>query len=76
MGRVHFGLMFLFCVVTGEQMPAVASVLLTACGVANLAITRAWSASIPFFILLLCYTLLSAYIPAISRVPPQLVFGQ
>jgi len=39
-------------------------------------LTRAWSASTPFFIVLLCYTLLIAYVPAISLVLPQLVFGK
>ncbi|MBT5664750.1 MAG: TRAP transporter large permease, partial [Rhodospirillaceae bacterium] len=33
MDRVHFGLLFIFCVVIGEQTPPVASVLLTTCGV-------------------------------------------
>jgi len=75
MDRVHFGLLFIFCVVIGEQTPPVASVLLTTCGVANFPITRAWSASIPFFIVLLCYTLLIAYVPSITLVLPQLVFG-
>jgi tripartite ATP-independent transporter DctM subunit len=76
MDRVHFGLLFIFCVVIGEQTPPVASVLLTTCGVANYPITRAWSASIPFFIVLLCYTLLIAYVPAITLILPQLVFGK
>jgi tripartite ATP-independent transporter DctM subunit len=76
MDRVHFGLLFIFCVVIGEQTPPVASVLLTTCGVANYPITRAWSASIPFFIVLLCYTLLIAYVPAITLVLPNLVFGK
>jgi TRAP-type C4-dicarboxylate transport system permease large subunit len=44
--------------------------------VANYPITRAWSASIPFFIVLLCYTLLIAYVPAITLILPQLVFGK
>jgi tripartite ATP-independent transporter DctM subunit len=76
MDRVHFGLLFIFCVVIGEQTPPVASVLLTTCGVANYPITRAWSASIPFFIVLLCYTMLIAYVPAITLVLPELVFGK
>ncbi len=75
MDRVHFGLLFIFCVVIGEQTPPVASVLLTTCGVANFPITRAWSASIPFFIMLICYTLLIAYVPQISLILPDLVFG-
>lgn len=75
MDRVHFGLLFIFCVVIGEQTPPVASVLLTTCGVANFPITRAWTASIPFFIMLLCYTLLIAYVPAISLALPNLIFG-
>ena len=75
MDRVHFGLLFIFCVVIGEQTPPVASVLLTTCGVANFPITKAWSASYPFFIMLLCYTLLIAYVPAISLYLPHLIFG-
>ena len=75
MDRVHFGLLFIFCVVIGEQTPPVASVLLTTCGVANYPITKAWSASIPFFIMLLCYTLLIAYVPQITLVLPDLIFG-
>ena len=75
MDRVHFGLLFIFCVVIGEQTPPVASVLLTTCGVANFPITRAWTASIPFFIMLLCYTLVIAYVPAISLVLPNMIFG-
>ena len=75
MDRVHFGLLFIFCVVIGEQTPPVASVLLTTCGVANFPITRAWTASIPFFIMLLAYTLLIAYVPEISLIVPHLVFG-
>ncbi|MBT5812426.1 MAG: TRAP transporter large permease subunit, partial [Rhodospirillaceae bacterium] len=76
MDRVHFGLLFIFCVVIGEQTPPVASVLLTTCGVANFPITRAWTASIPFFIMLLCYTLLIAYVPAITLSLPDLIFGK
>jgi tripartite ATP-independent transporter DctM subunit len=49
MDRVHFGMFFIFCVVIGEQTPPVASVLLTTCGIANYPITRAWTASLPFF---------------------------
>ncbi|MBT5663845.1 MAG: TRAP transporter large permease subunit, partial [Rhodospirillaceae bacterium] len=71
-----FGLLFIFCVVIGEQTPPVASVLLTTCGVANFPITRAWTASIPFFIMLLCYTLLIAYVPAITLSLPDLIFGK
>jgi C4-dicarboxylate transporter, DctM subunit len=76
MDRVHFGLLFIFCVVIGEQTPPVASVLLTTCGVANFPITRAWTASIPFFIMLLGYTLLIAYVPAITLSLPDLIFGK
>ena len=76
MDRVHFGLLFIFCVVIGEQMPPVASVLLTTCGVANFPITRAWTASIPFFIMLVGYTLLIAYVPQISLFLPELIFGK
>jgi C4-dicarboxylate transporter, DctM subunit len=76
MDRVHFGLLFIFCVVIGEQTPPVASVLLTTCGVANFPITRAWTASIPFFIMLLCYTLLIAYVPSITLALPDLLFGK
>jgi C4-dicarboxylate transporter DctM subunit len=76
MDRVHFGLLFIFCVVIGEQTPPVASVLLTTCGVANFPITRAWTASIPFFIMLICYTLLIAYVPQISLFLPELIFGK
>ena len=75
MDRLHFGMFFMFCVVIGEQTPPVASVLLTTCGVANYPITKAWTASLPFFFLLLGYTLLIAYVPAITLVLPQLVFG-
>jgi C4-dicarboxylate transporter, DctM subunit len=76
MDRVHFGLMFIFCVVIGEQTPPVASVLLTTCGVANFPITRAWQASYPFFFTLLAYTLLIIYVPSISLFLPQLIFGK
>lgn len=76
MDRVHFGLMFIFCVVIGEQTPPVASVLLTTCGVANFPITRAWQASYPFFFTLLAYTLLIIYVPQISLFLPDLIFGK
>lgn len=76
MDRVHFGLMFIFCVVIGEQTPPVASVLLTTCGVANFPITRAWQASYPFFFTLLAYTLLIIYVPQVSLFLPQLIFGK
>ncbi|MEX2614945.1 MAG: TRAP transporter large permease [Alphaproteobacteria bacterium] len=75
MDRVHFGLFFIFCVVIGEQTPPVASVLLTTCGVANLPITRAWAASVPFFIMLLCYTLMIAYVPQVTLFVPNLILG-
>jgi C4-dicarboxylate transporter DctM subunit len=76
MDRVHFGLMFIFCVVIGEQTPPVASVLLTTCGVANYPITRAWQASYPFFFTLLAYTLMIIYVPSISLFLPHLIFGK
>ncbi len=76
MDRVHFGLMFIFCVVIGEQTPPVASVLLTTCGVANFPITRAWQASYPFFLTLLAYTLMIIYVPQVSLFLPQLIFGK
>jgi C4-dicarboxylate transporter, DctM subunit len=76
MDRVHFGLLFIFCVVIGEQTPPVASVLLTTCGVANFPITHALRASIPFFFLLLGFTLLIAYVPAITLVVPHLIWGR
>jgi tripartite ATP-independent transporter DctM subunit len=75
MDRVHFGLLFIFCVVIGEQTPPVASVLLTTCGVANFPITRAWKASVPFFLMLVAYVLLVAYVPELSLFLPQLIFG-
>jgi C4-dicarboxylate transporter DctM subunit len=75
MDRVHFGLFFIFCVVIGEQTPPVASVLLTTCGVANYPITRAWTHSLPFFYMLLAYTLTIAYVPEISLFIPHLVLG-
>jgi len=76
MDRVHFGLLFIFCVVVGEQTPPVASVLLTTCGVANYPITAAWRASIPFFIMLLCYVLVVAYVPGLTLFLPHLLFGK
>jgi C4-dicarboxylate transporter, DctM subunit len=76
MDRVHFGLMFIFCVVIGEQTPPVASVLLTTCGVANFPITRAWQASYPFFFMLLAYTLMIIYVPEVSLFLPHLIFGK
>jgi C4-dicarboxylate transporter, DctM subunit len=76
MDRVHFGMLFIFCVVIGEQTPPVASVLLTTCGVANFPITKAWRASIPFFIMLLAYVLLVAYVPQLTLFVPNLLFGQ
>ena len=75
MDRVHFGMFFIFCVVIGEQTPPVASVLLTTCGVANYPITRAWTHSLPFFYMLIGYTLLIAYVPSISLFVPKLVLG-
>jgi len=75
MDRVHFGLVFIFCICIGEQTPPVASVLLTTCGVTNFPITKAWSASIPWFVLLFCFTLMIAYVPAISLFLPNLFLG-
>jgi tripartite ATP-independent transporter DctM subunit len=76
MDRVHFGLVFIFCVVIGEQTPPVASVLLTTCGVANFPITQALRASVPFFFLLLAFTLVIAYVPEITLFLPHLIWGQ
>jgi tripartite ATP-independent transporter DctM subunit len=76
MDRVHFGLLFIFCVVIGEQTPPVASVLLTTCGVANFPITHAIKASIPFFFVLLGFTLLIAYVPEITLILPQAIWGK
>jgi TRAP-type C4-dicarboxylate transport system permease large subunit len=76
MDRVHFGLLFVFCVVIGEQTPPVASVLLTTCSVANYPITAAWRACTPYFYLLLAYVLLIAYVPQITLFLPQLIFGK
>lgn len=76
MDRVHFGVLFIFCVVIGEQTPPVASVMLTTCGVANFPITKAWRASIPFFIMLLMYVLVVAYVPQLSLLVPDLFLGR
>lgn len=76
MDRVHFGVLFIFCVVIGEQTPPVASVMLTTCGVANFPITKAWRASIPFFIMLLMYVLVVAYVPQLSLIVPDLLLGR
>lgn len=76
MDRVHFGVLFIFCVVIGEQTPPVASVMLTTCGVANFPITKAWRASIPFFIMLLIYVLVVAYVPQLSLLIPNLFLGR
>lgn len=76
MDRVHFGVLFIFCVVIGEQTPPVASVMLTTCGVANFPITKAWRASVPFFIMLLAYVLVVAYVPQLSLLVPNLLLGR
>lgn len=76
MDRVHFGMLFIFCVVVGEQTPPVASVLLTTCGVANYPITKAWKASIPFLAMLMCYVLVVAYVPGLSLLLPELIWGK
>ena len=76
MDRVHFGMLFVFCVVIGEQTPPVASVLLTTCSVANYPITAAWRACTPYFYLLLAYVLLIAYVPEITLFLPHLIFGK
>ncbi|MGE4221319.1 MAG: TRAP transporter large permease [Alphaproteobacteria bacterium] len=75
MDRVHFGLLFIFCIVIGEQTPPVASVMLTTCGVTNFPITKAWSASIPWFVMLFCFTLMIAYVPQISLLLPNYFLG-
>ena len=76
MDRVHFGLLFIFCVVVGEQTPPVASVLLTTCSVANYPITAAWKAATPFFYVLIANVLLVAYVPQVSLFLPHLIFGK
>lgn len=76
MDRVHFGMLFIFCVVIGEQTPPVASVLLTTCGVANFPITKAWKASLPFLAMLICYVLVVAYVPGLSLLLPELIWGK
>ena len=75
MDRVQFGLMMVFSICLAEQSPPVASVLMTTCSVTNFPITKAWSAAIPWFILLFLFTLVVAYWPPLSMFLPNLVMG-
>ena len=62
---VHFGLVLTLNLGIGQQTPPVASVLVTACSVANADIWEVSKANLPFIGVLFLVLLLVTYLPAI-----------
>jgi len=62
---VHFGLVVTLNLAIGQQTPPVASVLMTACSIANENIWDVTKANLPFIAVLLGVLILVTYVPAI-----------
>jgi tripartite ATP-independent transporter DctM subunit len=75
MDPIHFGVFFTMMICVGEQTPPVASVLLTSCAVAGIAVADTMKALMPLLITLYINALLVAYVPAVSLFLPNLLLG-
>jgi len=62
---VHFGIIVTLNLAIGQQTPPVASVLVTACSVANTDVWSVSKANVGFIAVLLFVLLLSTYVPAV-----------
>ncbi|MFQ5960617.1 MAG: TRAP transporter large permease subunit, partial [Candidatus Methylomirabilales bacterium] len=72
---VHFGLIVTINLGIGQQTPPVASVLLTACSIAGLAVAEVMKMTIYFIFLALGVLILVTYVPEISLFLPRLLMG-
>jgi tripartite ATP-independent transporter DctM subunit len=69
----HFGIVVTLNLAIGQQTPPVASVLLTACAVANQPVGKVFREAIPFIICLLITLAIVTYVPAIPLFLPRLL---
>lgn len=72
---VHFGIVYILTSAIGTLTPPLGTVMFTVCDITDVKIGDFVRASLPFYICLVVSLLLIAYIPAISTLLPNLVFG-
>lgn len=72
---VHFGLIVTLNLAIGQQTPPVASVLITACSIANSDVWKTTRANLGFIGVLLAVLLINTYLPDISLSLVRLVYN-
>lgn len=72
---VHFGMVFIFNMASGSLTPPMGNLMFVACGATKCKTEDFIKASIPFYLLLLGALLLMTYLPAVTTVLPNLVYG-
>lgn len=72
---VHFGLITIVNIMIGGITPPFGSMMFTTCSITGCPLDQFVKEAIPFIIALLVSLLLVTYIPAISLILPNLLYG-
>lgn len=72
---VHFGLVVTLNLAIGQQTPPVASVLIAACSIAKSDIWETTKANVPFILALLALLMICTYLPGVSLLLVNLIYG-
>ena len=72
---VHFGMVFIFNMAIGSLTPPMGNLMFVTCGATKCKTEDFIKACIPFYILLFGMLLLMTYIPSVTTILPNAIYG-
>ncbi len=72
---VQFGMMFIFNMAIGSLTPPMGNLMFVTCGVTKCPTEEFLKNSVPFYILIFVLLLLMAYVPPLTTILPNLIYG-
>lgn len=73
---VHFGMVFVFLLATGQATPPFGTTMFVACGISNEPVSRVAKKLIPFVLVEIVCALIFSFVPILSTLLPALVSGK